>query len=89
MFLEPTHHDPDTPSGKPTEQERKQRYERKRAFVRTGQAIMLAGAAMGVIHWLTHLGAFGPQPQLWLDLLAGYPMAALLLIVGAITASKK
>ena len=51
---------------------------------------MLAGVVVGIVHWLTHIEAFGPeQPALWLDLLAGYPMAAVLLIVGGIVAGKK
>ena len=65
-------------------------YRRKRRFVRTGQAIMLVGALVAVVHWLTHIEAFGPeQPAVWLDLVAGYPMAGILLIVGGITAGKK
>ena len=51
---------------------------------------MLAGVVVGIVHWLTHLEAFGPeQPPLWLDLVAGYPMAAVLLIAGGIVAGKK
>lgn len=51
---------------------------------------MLAGAVMAVVHWLTHLEAFGPeQPPLLIDLAIGYPMAALLLIAGGVVASRK
>lgn len=66
------------------------KYWRKRRFVRIGQVIMLAGALVAVVHWLAHIEAFGPvQPPLWLDLVAGYPMGGILLIVGAIVAGKK
>ncbi|MDJ0323952.1 hypothetical protein QMG61_09280 [Cryobacterium sp. PH31-AA6] len=72
------------------EDEARRNYRRKRRFVRAGQAIMLVGALMAVVHWLTHIEAFGPeQPAVWLDLVAGYPMAAILLIVGASTAGRK
>ncbi|WP_241977870.1 hypothetical protein [Cryobacterium sp. TMS1-13-1] len=76
-----------TPSA---EERARQKYRRKRRFVRIGQVLMLAGVVVGIVHWLTHLEAFGPeQPALWLDLVAGYPMAAVLLIVGGIVAGKK
>ena len=76
-----------TPSA---EEQARQKYWRKRRFVRIGQVLMLAGVVVGIVHWLTHIEAFGPeQPALWLDLLAGYPMAAVLLIVGGIVAGKK
>ena len=72
------------------EEQARQKYWRKRRFVRFGQVLMLAGVVVGIVHWLTHIEAFGPeQPTLWLDLLAGYPMAAVLLIVGGIVAGKK
>ncbi len=65
-------------------------YQRRRVYLRVGQAIMLAGGIMALIHWLTHLEVFGPdQPPLLIDLAIGYPMAALLLIFGAIIASRK
>ncbi|WP_228545815.1 hypothetical protein [Microcella flavibacter] len=65
-------------------------YTRRRVNLRVGQIIMIIGAGMGVVHWLTHLEAFGPeQPPLLLDLLVGYPMAALLLILGGVVASRK
>ncbi len=65
-------------------------YTRRRLFLRIGQAIMVAGGIMGLVHWLTHLEAFGPeQPPLLLDLAIGYPMAALLLILGGVLSSRK
>lgn len=61
-----------------------------RRLVRAGQALMLAGAAVALVHWLAHLEAFGPgQPPGWLDLAAGYPTGAVLLILGAVLAGRK
>ncbi|GAA1727212.1 hypothetical protein [Microcella frigidaquae] len=65
-------------------------YTRRRLYLRVGQVIMVAGGIMAVVHWLTHLEAFGPeQPPLWLDLAVGYPMAMLLLVLGGVVASRK
>jgi hypothetical protein len=51
---------------------------------------MIVGAAVGITHWLAHLEAFGPaQPEGWVDLAAGYPAAALLVILGAVVASRR
>ena len=77
-----------TPVSTPEEAAR-QKYRRRQRFLRTGQAIMAAGFIVAFIHWLAHLGAFGPQPEGWVDLVAGYPMGGLLLMVGAIVASRK
>lgn len=61
-----------------------------RRMVRIGQAVMLAGVVVAASHWLAHLEAFGPgQPPGWLDLAAGYPMGATLLIVGAMIAGRE
>lgn len=61
-----------------------------RRLVRLGQALLLAGAVVAITHWLLHLEAFGPgQPALWLDFYVGYPMAAVLAIIGAIVAGRK
>ncbi|MGH2635130.1 MAG: hypothetical protein ACRDHU_03170 [Actinomycetota bacterium] len=51
---------------------------------------MLVGLAIvvGVSHWLTHLGAWDFASQGIEDLVAGYPMAALLGIGGAIVLSR-
>lgn len=65
-------------------------YRRHRRFVRLGQLLMLLGAVILIVHWLAHLEAFGPaQPEGWVDLAAGYPMGALLLIAGGIVAGRK
>ncbi|PZU35981.1 MAG: hypothetical protein DI573_14555 [Microbacterium sp.] len=80
----------DTPRREPAPEELQKRYRRRRIYLRTGQVIMIGGAAVGIIHWLAHLEAFGPaQPEGWVDLVAGYPAAALLVIVGAVVASRK
>lgn len=51
---------------------------------------MAAGAIVAIIHWLAHLEVFGPgQLSGWLDLVAGYPTGALLLITGAILAGRR
>ena len=51
---------------------------------------MAIGFGVAFIHWLAHLEAFGPaQPEGWIDLVAGYPMGVLLIILGAILASRK
>lgn len=51
---------------------------------------MVIGAAVAITHWLAHLEAFGPaQPEGWIDLVAGYPMAMLLVIFGAVVSSRK
>lgn len=52
--------------------------------------IMLIGVAAAIPHWLAHLEAFGPaQPEGWIDLVASYPMAMLLVIFGAVLSSRK
>jgi hypothetical protein len=42
------------------------------------------GIAIGVSHWLSHIGFWGFASQGVMDLVAGYPMAGLLAIAGAI-----
>ena len=78
-----------TPAPTPEEAAR-QKYRRRQLFLRVGQAIMAAGFVVAFIHWLAHLEAFGPaQPEGWVDLAAGYPMGVLLVIIGAVIASRK
>ena len=67
-----------------------EKYRRRRLYLRIGQAIMAVGFVVAVVHWLAHLEAFGPaQPEGWVDLVAGYPMGMLLILAGAIIASRK
>lgn len=76
-----------------TEEERQEMerlWRRHRLIVRLGQVVMVAGVIVLVTHWLTHIEVFGKeQPGLLIDLAVGYPMGAVLLIVGAIVASHK
>ncbi|MFF9565647.1 hypothetical protein ACF1AJ_20030 [Leifsonia sp. NPDC014704] len=74
---------------KPTPEQLRARYLRKRRFLRIGQGLMAIGLIVGLQHWLAHLGVFGAQPPGWVDLAAGYPLAAVLLVGGAITAGQK
>lgn len=75
---------------RPWPRKRMDEYTRRRFYLRIGQVIMAAGGIMAIVHWLTHLEAFGPeQPPLWLDLAVGYPMAMLLLVLGGVVASRK
>lgn len=68
--------------------EGRRRYLRKRRLIRIGITLMVVGGLMAVTHWFSHLGAFGGQPPGIVDLIAGYPMAALLFLTGAITAGQ-
>lgn len=49
-----------------------------------GWGLVVLGIAVGVSHWLSHIGLWGFASQGVMDLVAGYPMAALLGITGAI-----
>lgn len=65
-------------------------WRRHHLLVRVGQAVMATGTVVAISHWLAHLEVFGPgQPPGWLDLVAGYPTGALLLIAGAILAGRR
>ena len=59
-----------------------------RARRTVGWVLVGLGVAVGVSHWLTHLGAWDFASQGIEDLVAGYPMAALLAIGGAIVLSR-
>lgn len=76
-----------TPAEQKTAEGRR-KYLRKRRVTRIGITLMVVGGLMAVTHWLSHLGAFGGQPPGIVDLLAGYPMAGLLFLAGAITAGQ-
>lgn len=68
-------------------EEAQRHYLRKRRFVHSGQAVMLFGALVGVLHWLSHFGFFGPQFHI--VMVVGYPVAGLIIIAGAILAGHK
>ncbi|MEO6712000.1 MAG: hypothetical protein ABIM89_01065 [Mycobacteriales bacterium] len=71
------------------EWEKSRHRERKRRLLRVGQVLMVAGALMAVIHMLAHLRMLGDQePSGLVDLLAGYPMAGLILLLGAVAAGQ-
>jgi hypothetical protein len=77
-----------TTESSPNDFERSWRIHRR--LVRLGQVFMIVGAVVAATHWLAHIEAFGPgQPPGWLDLVAGYPTGALLLVAGAILAGRK
>ena len=60
-------------------------YRRRRAF---GWSLVVLGAVVGVQHLLSHMGFFTIISRGWDDLVAGYPLAVLLAIGGAIVLSK-
>jgi len=85
-----------TPNGTPEsnavsrEEAARRNYRRRRRFKIIGLTIAGAGALIVVVHWLTHIEAFGPsQPPLFLDMVAGYPMGVVLLLAGGIVAGRK
>ncbi|MEP6666627.1 MAG: hypothetical protein ABJA81_09290 [Nocardioidaceae bacterium] len=54
----------------------------------TGWSLVVVGATIGITHFIGHVGFFGLQPSVAMDLAAGYPMAATLGVAGAIVLSK-
>ena len=59
-------------------------------MIRVGQLLMLAGALLALEHVAAHLGAFGAaQPPVLVDLLAGWPLAAVLFLIGAMFAGQR
>jgi hypothetical protein len=53
-----------------------------------GWSLVGFGVTMGVAHWLTHIQVWDFADQGVEDLIAGYPMAGALGIVGAVILSK-
>ena len=81
-----------TPSreGTPDPSETQRLWRRHRRLVHAGQALLGLGALVVISHWLAHLDVLGiGQPPGWLDLAAGYPMGALLLMACAIMAGRR
>lgn len=71
------------------EAERRQ-YRRKGILIRAGQVLMVAAVLLALEHVAAHLGAFGAQqPPLLIDLLAGWPLAGVLFMIGAILAGQR
>ena len=69
-------------------QRKKRTLAQYRAWRATGWSFVGVASLMGVVHFAGHLGFFGAQPSTMVDLLAGYPMAAVLGVAGAIILSK-
>lgn len=63
-------------------------YRRKRRLIRAGQTVMVAGGLIAAVHVVAHAGAFGGQPSGLVDLIAGYPAAALVFFAGAVMAGQ-
>jgi hypothetical protein len=53
-----------------------------------GWGLVTVGIIVGVGHWLTHIGAWSFASQGVMDLFAGYPLAALLVVAGSIVLSR-
>lgn len=67
-----------------------QRYHRTRVLIRAGQVLMVLAGLLALEHAAAHLGAFGrSQPPTLVDLLAGWPLAAVLFIIGALLAGQR
>ncbi|WP_427136258.1 hypothetical protein [Pseudarthrobacter sp. S9] len=64
------------------------RYRLHRRLLRTGQALMAAGALVAISHWIAHLAATGQGPSLTEDIFIDYPTGALLILIGAVLAGR-
>ena len=65
-------------------------YRRHRILVRIGMVLMVVGVLLAVQHAAAHLGAFGAaQPPLLIDMVAGWPLAVVLVIVGVVLAGRR
>jgi len=62
--------------------DRAREYRRHQVLHRLGQILMIVGALVALVHVGSH--AFGAEPALTVDVLAGYPMAAIVFLVGAV-----
>lgn len=62
-----------------------QSYQRRRVF---GWTLVVLGIVVGVQHLIAHVGLWTLISPGWDDLVAGYPMAGVLGIAGAIVLSK-
>ncbi len=77
-------------TGDGSQDDTRRKWRRHHRFLRAGQVLMIIGALLAIVHWLTHLEAFGAgQPPGWLDLTAGYPTATVFIVAGAVLAGKK
>ena len=60
-------------------------YNRYRRRVRVGQVLMVVGGIVAVVHLVMHLGG---SPSGWTDLAAGYPVAVVMFMAGAVLAGQ-
>lgn len=60
-------------------------YRSHRRKVRAGQALMAVGLVIAAVHMFQHLAT---SPSGLVDLVAGYPMAGVIFLVGAILAGR-
>lgn len=84
-----------TPRARATQSSQQRSDDRKKITMRRyrltragGWTLVGLAIVVGVSHWLTHLGVWGFASQGLMDLMAGYPMAGMLGVLGAITLSK-
>jgi hypothetical protein len=68
--------------------QRREERRRNRRLIRIGQVCIALAVVVAVTHLAMHLEIFGGQPSSLLDLVAGYPTAAFLGILGAILAGR-
>jgi len=84
----PPHPQPKKPAA--AKEAERRRYRRKGILIRAGQVLMVAAALLALEHVAAHLGAFGQQqPPLLIDLIAGWPLAAVLFMIGAMLAGQR
>lgn len=83
------------PQARKTQTEQQRASERKQITLRQyrmrrvlGWSLVGLALVIGVSHWLAHIGAWGFASQGVMDLVAGYPVAAALGVLGAIILTK-
>lgn len=59
---------------------------RRRRFA--GWSLVWVGVAVGVSHWLAHLGLWSFASEGVMDVTAGYPLGAVLVVAGSIALSR-
>lgn len=65
-------------------------YRRRERLRKLGFALIVVGVAIALEHAAAHLGAFGSQqPSALIDLTLGWPLAAVIVIVGMILAGQR
>jgi hypothetical protein len=85
----------ESPGARATRAHQQQAEERRQLTLRQyqmrrfgGWSVIGVGVVVGVSHWLAHLGLWRFASDGVMDLTAGYPTAALLVVVGSIVLSK-